>query len=245
MESASEQEEAWVDVTVKTAAVAFELRGVGLDWPGKRLRELVERHLQVDPERTAVRLLHGGRLLTDEQPLGAALVQRHGGRCAVHAAVSERQQSVARRRRGSNRQQEGDVVLDMEETEEANNGEDDRARGFEQLREAGFSAAEIEELRQQFVAIHGPAARELEERWLNDAAWAGPARVGEVEGGEGVEGTGGHEHLFGGLVCGFAFPPVVVAAPFFMERSLSQAAKAGMVFGAAANALIFFIASLF
>ena len=226
-----------VAVTVKTATAAFELRGVRLGWPGRRLRELVERQLQADPEQTAVRLLHGGRLLADEQLLRTALVQRMDGRCTVHAAVSERQRT--RWRKGAHGAGGGgDVVLEMGAEAE---GEDERAaRGFEQLREAGFSAQEIAELRQQFVAIHGQAARELEERWLSDAAVAAPAAAGESGGG-----AGSHEHLFGGLVCGFAFPPAVIAGPFFLERSLSQAAKAGLVLGAAANVLLFLVASLF
>ncbi len=239
------EEEETVDVTVKTAASSFELRGIRLSWPVRRLLEVVERQLAVDTATTAVRLLHGGRLLTEHALLGTCLVQRIEGRCTVHAALSERRRGSRRQRAATAagmaaamRGAAGDVAVDMDDVQPS---------GFERLRDAGFTAEEVEELRQQFVAIHGQGSRELEERWLGEAVSSAAVAAERVRQAENDADSSAHlhEHLFGGLVLGFVFPPLLLVGFFMAQASLSKHARVGLSLGALTNMCFFVVTSFF
>jgi hypothetical protein len=188
------------------------------DWTVQRLREQIG--LQLRGGAGHVRLYHGGRALHDDSAsLREALRQRtHEGVAFVHCSATETPHP---------QHQQQHVALDVQP-----------AQGFARLREAGFSEQEIEELRQQFAAVHGRAiSPEDEERWLNTEARGHAQQQQQMRG---AAENRIYEMLFVGLVGGFLFPPVLV-----FGRDMSKYLRAGLVTGALFNLLFFVIRGVF
>jgi len=102
-------------------------------------------------------------------------------------------------------------------------------RGFDRLLSAGFTPAEVAQLRSQFLALQslsrtpdtmpsGAELRELEDRWMDEGTAAGSAATGGTAGGgiggafaddDGGFGTGSHgalDDMLWGAVVGFFWP---------------------------------------
>ncbi len=211
------EEEEEISICVTTAsAEAFEVRA-RLDWSVGRLKQLVSLHLGLHSGQH-LRLLHGGRMLPDEHvALADVLVQRVDGRASVHAAVSERRTA--------------DVALQISAAP---------ASGFERLREAGLTEQEVEELRAEFASIHGGRVlREEEDRWLDGEAMARNG-ANNNNGNNGAASEWTHEALFGGLLMGFAFPPII-----FLGSEFNKHGKAGLVIGCLLNVVSWTVYSFF
>ena len=216
-----EVDEESVVVSVVTAGGASFVVRATLGWSVARLREVVAREVGAAATVGRVRLLHGGRAMRDEATLGMALVQRQAGKATVHVAVGGEERAAR-------------VEHEHEEEEE-------RTIGFDRLQEAGFSEADVAELRAQFAALRGGegASREEEERWLAEETAAGvAAATAEQTGGE---EAGKNERMFVAMMVGFVFPPALWLVP---ERMLTRHSRFGLVVGLMANVVPFAIYSI-
>jgi hypothetical protein len=99
-------------------------------------------------------------------------------------------------------------------------------RGFDRLLTAGFTPAEVAQLRTQFLAIQahthtpdtmpsGPDLLRLEEQWLDSGSGATGEGGGGDTGGFGSEDSGGLEDMLWGNLIGFFWP---VGAMFWLMR---------------------------
>ena len=99
-------------------------------------------------------------------------------------------------------------------------------RGFDRLLNAGFTQAEVAQLRTQFLAIQshshtpdtmpsGPELLALEERWLDNGSNAATAGGEDGAGGSPSEDAGGLEDMLYGNLIGFFWP---VGAMFWLMR---------------------------
>ncbi len=178
-----------VTIVVKASQHADIAIEANSGWSVRRLRDVIGLNLGKDP--AFLRLVHAGAMLQpaeDSRLLGEALrtpaaardAAQSSWRTTVHCVVSERR-------------------ADLNAPSVPHDGP--RTVGFARLREAGFTAEEIEELRQQFQLLHGVATPLQEERWLNDAVDPAPRQLQQRAGGENF--TEIYDYVFLGALIGF------------------------------------------
>ncbi|KAK9485017.1 DUF2407 C-terminal domain-containing protein [Lipomyces starkeyi] len=155
----------------------------GTSTPVSALKRQIRKARPADTSRRRLRLIHAGRVLpdtTDLSPLVRPIVDQHS---AVTASlpVGEDGEPLTIWLHCS----VGDQLTDEELSRESDTGSQQgpstipQPLGFDRLRSAGFSDQDIAQLRTQFNRLHGvaagtdsDAARQLEERWIDEGASA-------------------------------------------------------------------------
>jgi len=172
-----------------------------------------------------IRIIFHGKILDEQQTLSAAGIEDGSW---IHYAVSDKLPSPPARREAT--------VIDVP------------LRGFDRLREAGFSREDVEEFRAQFRASRLAQLPSLstvdqlqhEEDWITSNIRDAPPQqriallqqdVSESEARRAEFGT--YEDLVYGLVLGFLLSFIMVF--FLWEPALSRRTKYGILFGIGCN----------
>lgn len=199
-----------------------------------------------------LRLIHQGRLLPDADPLLASLDPQRKGKSSLHARIflncsigdplpaedlaaeSRLASAPARPRAASGAQPESRAP---------------RPRGFDRLLAAGFSAAEVNQLRLQFRSIHAArhtpdtmpspdTLRTMEDAWMDNNGSAGPSEdaFGEDTASGGVGAL--LDVFLQGITTGF-FLPVGSLVWLLREEGLwSRRRQVAVVFGVVVGVVV-------
>ncbi|KAK9333255.1 DUF2407 C-terminal domain-containing protein [Lipomyces starkeyi] len=153
----------------------------GTSTPVSALKRQIRKARPADTSRRRLRLIHAGRVLpdtTDLSPLVRPIVDQHSS-VTASLPVGEDGEPLTIWLHCS----VGDQLTDEELSRESDTGQGPstipQPLGFDRLRSAGFSDQDIAQLRTQFNRLHGvaagtdsDAARQLEERWIDEGASA-------------------------------------------------------------------------
>ncbi|KAK9465848.1 DUF2407 C-terminal domain-containing protein [Lipomyces arxii] len=155
--------------------LSIPLPAPGTAAPVSAIKRQIRKSRPTDTAKRRLRLIYAGRVLPDSADLGQLIPSsaradangENGTTTYLHCSV-------------------GDVLTDEELAHEENEGQAQQQTstlpqpmGFDRLRTAGFSEQDIAQLRAQFNRLHGvsttadsDAARQLEERWIDEGASA-------------------------------------------------------------------------
>eukprot|EP00871_Galdieria_phlegrea_P004948 jgi/Galph1/5454/GphlegSOOS_G4066.1 len=205
------------------------------------LKEQIMQEKKLDPKTKRVRLIHAGKLMSEGSSKLEDCKLEDGS--YIHCVISDIVNA-----------QSGHTTTSGEREERLHTripavDSNSAYRGLDRLREAGFSEVEIASLRRQFLRAQGynpdnlqegVDLRDLEERWLTEAA-ANEVTVGDLENGvlndESFFGDNEgsiHDFVFG-MVVGFLLGIIVLV--FLLDRGIPRKRKLGILAGVVANLL--------
>ncbi|KAI8324000.1 hypothetical protein GQ54DRAFT_86031 [Martensiomyces pterosporus] len=213
------------DITIRFSSGAGDLE---IKLPeNSAVHELKERIYEQQPELSGkfLRLICSGRMLQDQLTLRHYGISDDGERHFIHCLASDI--TPAERQAGSPQQQQQQAASD----------EIQPARGFDRLRESGFSEEDIQGIRQQFHRVHGTDiddeenARAIEDSWIDgtaqDTVAESPLR-------------GSMYQLLGGLLIGYFGG--LISLPWLKNTHLfSRQHQMGIIFGVIVNLSFGFI----
>ncbi|PKS11780.1 hypothetical protein jhhlp_001073 [Lomentospora prolificans] len=220
-----------------------------------------------------LRFIHQGRILTpDSLSLSAALDPRGKGKaplseriflnCSIGDVLSQHEiDEEARQAKlppsdatgssaGNPARQGGRAATHREQQQQP---QGPRRRGFDRLLDAGFSAAEVNQLRLQFRSIHEArhtpdtmpgedTLRDMEDAWIDDHG-AGQAAEDAV-GDDGAAGMGGNaigdvlDVFLQGIVVGFFLPMASLSWLLREEGMWSKRRQVAVLFGVIVSVII-------
>jgi hypothetical protein len=206
------------------------------------LKHLIRSQLEAPTSKHRFRLIHSGKLLKDDDPLSAVLKippppprapdPKGKGKaieplpprvyinCSIGDALSAAELSAeaSAATASSNKSKERDTSSDRKDGS-ASQSTAPAPRGFDRLLSGGFTPAEVNQLRLQFLSIqsniHTPdtmpspeTLRRMEDAWIDDNAGNTGARAGEGGFDFGDDGLGGGalDDLLWGNIMGFLWP---------------------------------------
>ncbi|KAJ1952628.1 hypothetical protein GGI12_006198 [Dipsacomyces acuminosporus] len=190
--------------------------------------ELKQQIYEKQPELSGklLRLIYSGRVLQDQLALRHYGIVGGGERCFVHCLASdivpEGQAGGAHEQHQQHPQQQQDGAVP--------NGAQP-ARGFDRLRESGFSDEDIQAIRLQFHRVHGTDADDEENAHAIEDSWIdGTAQDTAAEAPIG----GSLYQLLGGLLIGY-FGGLISLLWIKNTHIFSRQHQIGIVFGVIVN----------
>ncbi|KAK9462674.1 DUF2407 C-terminal domain-containing protein [Lipomyces oligophaga] len=153
--------------------------------PVSAVKQWIRRERPADTARRRLRLIYGGRALADSDDLTTSLKPLVAYYSSMHDKTAGEDDEDADSFTLWLLCSVGEVLNDEELAQATDTGSQPTQTttpaplGFDRLRSAGFSELDIAQLRSQFARLHGgtvtadsDAARQLEERWIDEGATA-------------------------------------------------------------------------